>query len=130
MTRRFLRSHARRCIARDSKFTAKIPREQFVGSETKVMNAFAQLRCSSEKNARAHGPIANRKPSLIYTVRNHGCLFATKSKVRNRVFAHGLRRTEDVICAVEEWTLAEHLLSNVIVVGQVRFPTRKLATLV
>ena len=31
---------------------------------------------------------------------------------------------------MEEWTLAEHLLSNVIVVGQVRFPTRKVAALV
>src|SRR6266404_4947378 len=94
------------------------------------MNAFAQLRCSSEKNARRHGPIANRKPWLMDTVRNRGCLFATKSKVRNRVFAHGLRRTEDVICAVEEWTLAEHLPSNVIVVGRIWFPTRKFATLV
>ena len=87
MTTRFLRSHARRCIARDSKFTEKIPCEQFVRSETKVMNAFAQLRCSSEKNARAHGPIANRKPSIMDAVRDQGRLFAAKSKVRNRVFA-------------------------------------------
>ena len=65
----------------------------------------------------------------MHTVRDDGCLFATKSKVRNRIFAHGLRGTENVIGAVEEWTLAEHLLSNVIVVEQVRFPTRKLAAL-
>src|SRR5881392_1212119 len=94
------------------------------------MDAFAQLRCSSKKNARAHGPIANRKPSIMDTVRDQGRLFAAKSKVRNRVFAHGLRRTENVICAMEERTLAEHLLRNVIVVGQVRFPIRKVTALV
>src|ERR1700688_1196687 len=94
------------------------------------MNAFAQLRCSSKKNAATHGPIANRKPSIMDAVRNQGCLFTAKAKVRNRIFAHGLGGTENIIGAVEEWTLPEHLLSNGIVVRHVGLPTRKLATLV